>query len=61
MLHCVTGYLVFDRIRRKSQLVHSGASKPVMLPGKLHLRETDTFCPLKIYIVRSLSVVGSPP
>ena len=29
-----TGYLVYDRIRRKSTFLPPGASKPVMLPEK---------------------------
>ncbi len=30
-----TGFLVYDRIRRKSMITPSGALKPVMLPGKI--------------------------
>ena len=31
----VLGYLVFDRIRRKSTYMPPGSVKPVMLPGKI--------------------------
>ncbi len=38
LLMCVcAGYLVFDRIRRKSQYVPPGSIKPVMLPGTVFL------------------------
>ncbi len=31
----VLGYLVYDRIRRKSQYVPPGSIKPIALPGEL--------------------------